>query len=183
MWRMGYICHDKKYWHSSLMGKKYLQRKGACDPMSCAVGFVHERACVVGGKYSSIIWASDGVLSLVPWLGNFYSKPQNYSFEYKNVEQTLPNIWQLCCTYILAEHIILLGLSSAMPFLVVCLYNDLITDNKTFFAMITLWNGNIFRVTGHLCGEFTGHRWIPLTKASDAELWCFLGSAPEQTVG
>ena len=27
-------------------------------------------------------------------------------------------------------------------------------------------NGNIFRVTGHLCGEFTGHRWIPRTKAS-----------------
>ena len=22
-------------------------------------------------------------------------------------------------------------------------------------------------------GEFTGHRWIPHTKASDAELWCF----------
>ena len=22
-------------------------------------------------------------------------------------------------------------------------------------------NGNIFHVTGHLCGEFTGHRWIP----------------------
>ena len=22
-------------------------------------------------------------------------------------------------------------------------------------------NGNIFRVTGHLCGEFTGPRWIP----------------------
>ena len=37
----------------------------------------------------------------------------------------------------------------------------------------------IFRVTGHLCGEFTGHRWIPRTKASDAELWCFLWSAPE----
>ena len=29
-------------------------------------------------------------------------------------------------------------------------------------------NGNIFRVTGPLCGEFTGHRWIPDTKASDA---------------
>ena len=27
-----------------------------------------------------------------------------------------------------------------------------------------------------------GHRWIPLIKASDAELWCFLWSAPEQTV-
>ena len=23
-----------------------------------------------------------------------------------------------------------------------------------------------------LCGEFTGHRWIPRIKASDAELWC-----------
>ena len=34
-------------------------------------------------------------------------------------------------------------------------------------------NGNIVRVTGHLCGEFTGHRWIPRTKSSDAELWCF----------
>ena len=31
-------------------------------------------------------------------------------------------------------------------------------------------NENIFRVTGPLCGELTGHRWIPLTKASDAEL-------------
>ena len=28
----------------------------------------------------------------------------------------------------------------------------------------------------NLCGEFTGYRWIPHTKASDAELWCFLWS-------
>ena len=28
-----------------------------------------------------------------------------------------------------------------------------------------------FRVTEPLCREFTGHRWIPLTKASDAEFW------------
>ena len=27
---------------------------------------------------------------------------------------------------------------------------------------------------GPLCGEFIGHRWIPRTKVSDAELWCFL---------
>ena len=45
--------------------------------------------------------------------------------------------------------------------------------------MVTSSNGNIFRVTGPLCGEFTGNRWIPHTKASDAELWCFLWSAPE----
>ena len=27
-----------------------------------------------------------------------------------------------------------------------------------------------------------GHRWIPLTKTSDTELWYFLWSMPEQTV-
>ena len=43
-------------------------------------------------------------------------------------------------------------------------------------------NDNIFRVTGLLCGEFTGHRWIPCTKVSEAELWSFLWSAPEATV-
>ena len=47
------------------------------------------------------------------------------------------------------------------------------------FIMTTSSNGNIFRVTGPLCGEFTGYRWIPLTKASDTELWYFLWSAPE----
>ena len=45
--------------------------------------------------------------------------------------------------------------------------------------MMASSNGNIFRVTGHLCGEFTGHRWIPHTKASDAEPWCFLSSASQ----
>ena len=38
---------------------------------------------------------------------------------------------------------------------------------------MTSSNGNIFRGTGPLCGEFTGHRWIPITKANDTEIWCF----------
>ena len=37
---------------------------------------------------------------------------------------------------------------------------------------MTQSNGNIFRVTGPLCGEFTGHRWIPtqrpVTRSFDA---------------
>ena len=53
------------------------------------------------------------------------------------------------------------------------------TDRTYSVPMMTSWNGNIFRVTGHLCGELTGPRWIPRTKASDAELWCYLWSAPE----
>ena len=50
-------------------------------------------------------------------------------------------------------------------------------------SMMMSSNGNIFHVTGPLWGESTGHRWIPLTKASDVECWSFLWSAPEQTVG
>ena len=36
--------------------------------------------------------------------------------------------------------------------------------------MMTSSNGNIFRVTGHLRGEFIGPRLIPRTKANDTEL-------------
>ena len=46
--------------------------------------------------------------------------------------------------------------------------------NERVQHMMMSSNGNIFRVTGHLCGEFTDPRWIPLTKARDEELWCFL---------
>ena len=42
--------------------------------------------------------------------------------------------------------------------------------------MVTSSNWSIFRITGHLCGEFTGHWWIPCTKASGVELWCILWS-------
>ena len=69
-------------------------------------------------------------------------------------------------------------------------YNVITQNNSStcYIAAYTCWihqtmmtssNGNIFRVTGTLCREFTGSRWIPRTKASDAELWYFLWSAPE----
>ena len=48
--------------------------------------------------------------------------------------------------------------------------------------IMTLSIGNIFHFTGPLCREFTSHQWIPLTKASNVELWCFLWSVPEQMV-
>ena len=50
--------------------------------------------------------------------------------------------------------------------------------------MMTSSNGNIFRVTGSLWWESTGHRWIPLTKGQ--WLWwdfdVYFWSVPEQTV-
>ena len=42
---------------------------------------------------------------------------------------------------------------------------------ETFSALLVLRDGNPPR-----------QRWIPLTKASDAELWCFRWSAIEQMV-
>ena len=68
------------------------------------------------------------------------------------------------------------ALSSNELQIVIC--RDLTPWQGTCSSMMTSSNENIFRVTGPLRGEFTGHRWIPLTKASDVELWCFLWSAP-----
>ena len=60
--------------------------------------------------------------------------------------------------------------------------SDSCSTTRTCCDMMTSSNGSIFHVTCCLWGEFIGHRWIPLTKASDAERWCFLWSEPEQTV-
>ena len=64
-------------------------------------------------------------------------------------------------------------------FSICCTVNNTGLKPTWYAYMMTSSNGNIFRVTGHLCGEFTGPRWIPHTKASDAELWFLLWSAPE----
>ena len=62
--------------------------------------------------------------------------------------------------------------------LYLCLFVCLCVSNIIIMASS---NGNIFRLTGPSWGEFTGHRWIPLTKTSDVELWYFFWSASEQT--
>ena len=48
--------------------------------------------------------------------------------------------------------------------------------NRTHYDVIVM----IFRVTGPMRRASTSHRWIPLKKASDKELWYFLWSAPER---
>ena len=48
--------------------------------------------------------------------------------------------------------------------------------------MMTSSIRNIFRVTGSLWGESTGHWGIPSDVASDVERWCFLWYEPKQTV-
>ena len=53
-------------------------------------------------------------------------------------------------------------------------FNSTLTGRWT---MMTSSNGNILRVTGPLCGKFTGHK-FPAQRPGDAELWCFLWSTP-----
>ena len=83
--------------------------------------------------------------------------------------QKLLTLWQWNTTQIISKH---------------CYFKHKCKKNlffwfKRYSDMMTSSNGNVFRVTGHLCGEFTGDRWISLTKTGDAELWCFLWSVPE----
>ena len=51
----------------------------------------------------------------------------------------------------------------------------IVTFNMWTFnhAMMTSSNGNLFRVIGPLCGEFTGHCWIPLTKPVTRSFYVF----------
>ena len=90
-------------------------------------------------------------------------------------------LWDICwIVYLFGEdnHNYLSGeLWSNLLLQFIAWYSEVLA--LTYHCMMTSSNGNIFRVTGHLCGEFTGPRWIPRTKASDAELLCFLWSASE----
>ena len=88
-----------------------------------------------------------------------------------------------------------------MELLTEILLDSQLTEEKSiFFHIYALWkciiinryskkimmmssNGNIFHVAGLLFGEFTGHRWIPLTKASDTESFeSFFDKCLEYTV-
>ena len=46
--------------------------------------------------------------------------------------------------------------------------------------MMTSSNGNIFRVTGHLCGEFTGPRWIPAQRPVTRSFDVFFDLGPNK---
>ena len=55
--------------------------------------------------------------------------------------------------------------------------------NCIYQAVDTWWRHQMEIFSASLlCGEFNGDRWIPITKASDAVLWCFLSSVAESTV-
>ena len=134
------------------------------------------------GRCQAIIWTSAGILWIGPLGTNFrenWIRIQTLAFKKMPLKMSSAK-WRTFC----------LGLNVLTCFFIVLYqvwcYWDFPTshDNMAIFIffIMTSSNGNIIRVTGPLCWEFTGHPWIPHPNASDAELWCFLWSAPEQTV-
>ena len=136
-------------------------------------------------RYLSLIWHDDGILwkrfprywpfmrGIPPtkasgaefWRFILYAFEQIVSKQLirRWFETQMRSLWRQCNEMIDQLNIL-------MAFVALMIY---------IHIMMTSSSGNIFRVTAHLCGEFTGPRWILLTKASDAELWCFLWPASE----
>ena len=122
-----------------------------------------------------------------------YICPCNGNSYAGNTIDDLHNMWVLlaACHELVAEYntlpellcvlnITLIILISPSPYTVITVIGSTYILQMCFVliiqSMMTSSNGNIFRVTGPL-----NSLWIPLTKASDAELWCFLCCTPEQT--
>ena len=119
-------------------------------------------------NWSAIHYSAYGVLMAVPR----HEIHINMTFWLNHTKSKAIHYWKytVMCTNI---HVSIMWMYLADIQLVVSYWHRMTS------YMTTSSNGNIFRVTGLLCGEFTGPRWIPHTKASDAELWCFLWSASE----
>ena len=83
--------------------------------------------------------------------------------------KSAPTSW--CMSYIYIY--IYIYIHMYIIYMCVCVCIHVCDKAHITFFMMTSSHGNIFHVIGHLSGEFTGSRWIPRTKASDAELLVF----------
>ena len=113
-----------------------------------------------------------------------WPEPASTSFENSSTSSTYPAVNRCGADYKITR--VVYEISSVISDSPTILFYQMVwfkptTDiSRTLTAhMMTSSNGNIFRVTGPLCGELTGPRWILRTKASDTGLWYFLWSVPE----
>ena len=116
------------------------------------------------GRRQAIIWTNAGILLNGP-LGT-------------NLSETAIEIH----TFLLKKILLKMSSGEWRPF---WLGPDVLKESihrsyNMSLTMMTSSSWNIFRVTGHLWGEFTGPRWIPHTKASDVELWCVFDLRPNK---
>ena len=71
------------------------------------------------------------------------------------------------CEYALQKQFRWVKLHKSQHYQIPACIIEYIAIYETVFYRMTPSNGNIFRVSGTLCGEFTGHQWTPHMKASD----------------
>ena len=148
------------------------------DMTSITDGIPHTKGCVADSvsmpwrhHTSTTCSQSCSLLLITSILSEFLLSYPYYFFKY-----SCTNIFHRRSLYTFYEE------SISMPWPTAS-YHQCQNDQRRHTTIVdafimTSSNGNIFRVTGHLCGEFTCPRWIPRTKASDSEFWCFLWSRP-----
>ena len=93
-----------------------------------------------------------------PWCRRLWSLLNKAMVCYLTIQIPYLIEWLInwCTLLLLACSIRLWFICQTATQLIWCVFDYLISDD-----MMTSSNGNIFRVTGPLCGEFTGHRWNP----------------------
>ena len=136
------------------------------------------QVCLLFQKRENIISYCYGLISIYM----ICRQRKTQSFNTWFISKTISSNYIIICTYIwvMKKLISWLGLVTLVLITGIAIrYPIMLKSLLLSCFMMTSSNGNIFRVTGPLCGEFTGRRWIPRTKAHDAELSCFLWSAPE----
>ena len=105
------------------------------------------------------VWCKCVVFLLMISSHTVLGKAQKHSKNSRNIIPRTPDnclgLFQANYVDIMAADVLAPGVASS--------------SSATIFMMMSS-NGNLFRVTGPLWGESIGHRWLPLTKASDVEL-------------
>ena len=126
------------------------------------------------GRRQAIIWINAGILLIGP-LGTNFSEISieilTFSFTKMRLKVSSAK-WRPFClglNVLILKHSRYISHRSRMnKNSKLCSYHGFLGIET--YTMMTSSNGYVFHVTGPLCGEFTGHQWIPLIKASDVEL-------------
>ena len=107
------------------------------------------------------------------WVKNIQSNERTHFCHNGNVEHLKPNSTKMSLP---VDHVIIiyLDINLTTPLTSWHRWGHWTAWLRVFLKWAKILHGEI---AGIVRGT-TGHRWIPFTKASDAELWCFLWSAP-----
>ena len=146
------------------------------------ITIVGSDSCLSPNRRQAITWTNAGILLIEPVGTNFGEiliKIHIFSFKKRHLKTSSAKRRPFC----LGLNVLTLQRdfrciyspgATVVTFSAVCEHDDVI--KRKHFPRYWPFVRGIHR---GLCGEFTGPRWIPRTKASDAELWCFLWSASE----